>query len=336
MPDDRDEYIEIDLGDDDETGSPSDVLDLTLDDVSAPAAKQASAPPRPRHPSPTPPTAEPAASGLPMTSTGVCARCGYALRPLEDVCPRCKQSVIEPVEKPVEKSAPQAAEASDAPLPPVEATASPHRGCSLFAIAGTIAFLALAVGIPLYLWMQPAQRAKREYQAGLQAQLRGDFEGARAHYQMALSLDPDMGLAAFSMGTTYLHIGDPAMMKSVEELTQKAVSGQTRELDEADKWFTQAATIGQRIPASTRLMDQKISSPARLRAFARACLAITALIRASAAMQAEQLDDAMAWFQVSTQQAQTAIVDDPSNDSANQVLRAIPPVTPGTTTPPQS
>ena len=234
------------------------------------------------------------------------------------------------VEKPVEKAAVPPAAASEAPLPPVDAIASPHRGCSLFTVAGVIAFLALVIGIPLYMWMQPLQRARREYQAGLRAQLAGDFEGARTHYQAALSLDPNMGLAAFSMGTTYLRIGDPAMLKSVDQITQKAMWGHTEELDQADKWFEQAATIGQKIPASTRLMDQKISTPARLRAFARACLAVTALIRASAAMQADQLDDAMAWFQVSTQQAQMAIVDDPANDSANQVLRAIPPIAPPT------
>lgn len=335
MTDGNDEYLDIDLSDDDESGSSSDVLDLTLDaDLSAPPARPASAAARPRRPSPADTAAELPTTPLPMISTGVCTRCGYALRPLEDVCPRCKQAVenyVENVvENPVEKPQSPAAEAPEAALPPLEGQPSPQRGCSLFAIAGTIAFFALAVGIPLYLWSQPAQRAKREYQAGLRAQLAGDFETARSHYQSALSLDPNMGLAAFSMGTTYLHIGDPAMVKSVEQMTQKAIVGQTQELDEADKWFEQAATIGQRIPPSARLMDQKISSPARLRAFARACLAVTALIRASAAMQADQLDDANAWFQVATQQAQTAVVDDPSNDSANQVLRAIPPVIPGT------
>lgn len=339
MPDDRDEYIDINLGDDDDPAPAGEVLDVTLDDdASAPAARPPSAPPRPRHPAAiTPSAAKPDAptSELPMLSTGVCARCGYALRPLEDVCPRCKQPVQSPVENPVEKAGDKSpgspSEAPQAPLPPLDAIpASPHRGCSLFAIAGTILFLALAIGIPLYLWMQPSQRAKREYQAGLRFQLAGDFETARARYRAALSLDPNMGLAAFSMGTTYLHIGDPAMLKSVEQITQKAVWGQTQELDEADWWFEQAAAVGQKIPPSTRLMDQRINSPARLRAFSRACLAVTALVRASAAIQADQLDDAMAWFQVSTQQAQAAVVDDPSNESANQVLKVIPPVIPGT------
>jgi tetratricopeptide (TPR) repeat protein len=192
----------------------------------------------------------------------------------------------------------------------------------MFTIAGVILFVALAAGIPIYMWMQPAQRAKREYQAGLRAQLAGDFPLAQQHYRTALQLDPQFGLAAFSMGTTYLRIGDPAMLQSVEQITQNAVQGRTQELDEADRWFEQAATIGQSLPASTRLMDQRISSPARLRAFARSCLALTAMIRASAAMQADQLEDGMAWLRVAGQQAQAAVADDPQNPAANQILRA--------------
>jgi hypothetical protein len=118
-------------------------------------------------------------------------------------------------------------------------------------------------------------------------------------------------------------------VQSIDKLTQKAVWGQTQELDEADKWFKQAAVIGQHLPPSTQLMDQRINTPSRLRAFARACLALTALIRSSAAIQADQLDDGMSWFSVAAQEANEAVLDDPGNAGANQVLRAIPPIMPG-------
>ncbi|MEI6501440.1 MAG: hypothetical protein WCP21_10510 [Armatimonadota bacterium] len=264
-----------------------------------------------------------------MLAAGVCSQCGYALRPLEETCPKCRRSVHDPVENSVEKPFGVPSSGPESPLPaPEPALPSPHHTSPLFTIAGTILFLSLAVGIPLYLWMQPQARARREYRVGLTAQLAGDFAAARLHYQLALGFDPQMGLAAFSIGTTYLKIGDPAMMQSIQEITNQAVWGHTADLDEADKWFQQAVSIGQAMPPNTRLMDQKINDPPRLRAFAHACLALTALIRASAALQADQLDDSMKWFGVAAQMAQAAVVDDPNNDSANQILRQIPPVSP--------
>jgi hypothetical protein len=322
VPDDRDGYIDIDIDEEDDSGADEAVLDVRFDEPAASPPPGGAPPPRARRPAVagTPPPAEEPA--LPMIATGVCPRCGYALRPLEEVCPRCHSRVTAPVEKPVEKQAIEPEIASEAPLPPVGAQYSPHRGSTLFTIAGVILFVALAVGIPLYIWMQPVQRANREYQAGLRAQLAGDFEQARRHYRIALELNPQFGLAAFSMGTTYLRIGDPAIVQSIQPVVQSAVQGQTQELDEADRWFEQAATIGQGLPPSTRLMDARINSPARLRAFARACLALTALIRASAAIQADHLEDGMGWLQVAGQQAQAAVGDDPGNQTANQVLRS--------------
>ena len=178
--------------------------------------------------------------------------------------------------------------------------------------------------------MQPGQQAKREYQLGLQAQIRADFEEARLHYRRALELDPKMGLAAFSMGTTYLGIGDPALMDSIQTLTERASVGQTGALDTADEWFRKTIEIGQQLPASKQLMDQRIRTPAHLRAFAHASLALTALIRASAAMQADALEDAMAWFGVVQREAQAALVDDPTNASAEQILRTVQPLIPPT------
>lgn len=196
-------------------------------------------------------------------------------------------------------------------------------------IIGGIVLLGLIVGIPLVIWMQPAQRAKREYSLGLQAQLQANFEVARQHYQKALDFNPNFGLAAFSMGTTYLGVGDPALVQSIQAIMERASHGETWELDTADEWFRKTLEIGTRMPASERLADQRIRTPSQLRAFARASLSLTAFIRAAAAMNADALDDAMAWIQVAQQQAQAALVDDPQNAAAQQMLRSteglIPP-----------
>ena len=316
--DDDDDVLDIDIEDLQADGEPAGVLDLTLEEQ-PPASSSI----RPSEPPVVTPQGQPA---LPMTSSGSCPQCGYALRPLEDVCPRCHFNTRARAEAPA-KDRPLQTE--PAPVtetyPPPLAPAPRRSGCGLgYVMALGLLFLAL-LGIPMFIWMQPAQRARREYQAGLREQLRGHFEAAREHYRTALHLDPKMGLAALTMGTTYLRIGDPTMIQSIQELSRQAMWGQTQDLDEADRWFRQAIQIGQELPPDTHLADQRITNPPRLRAFAHACLGVTAAIRASAALQADQLDDGMAWFQVATQEAQNALMDDPGNPAAEQVLRATTP-----------
>lgn len=333
MKDDGNDVLDISFDDDAEEPPAADngVLQIDLEPAASPSP---AAPVTPPSPGPSAPqkavSPDDTPSGdLPMLSSGVCPRCGYALRPLETQCPRCARlgprapSAIAP-EMPS-----QAAEAPQEEFP----AARPRRGCLLGGLIGSVLLLALAAAIPIAIYMQPAQRAKREYRLGLQAQLHASFDEARLHCQKALELDPDMGLAAFSMGTTYLGIGDPALMQSIQDLVKRAEKGETRELDLADEWFRKTIEIGRRLPPGKQLMDQRIRTPARLRAFAHASLALTAYIRAAAAMQADALENAMAWLQVAQSEAQAAIVDDPTNTSAEQILRTVGPMVPPSSTP---
>lgn len=318
MPPDNDDYIDVEL--DDEPEGPSEgVLDVTLDDTS---------PPRPSS-KPTAPSSRPESeSQLPMTSGGICPRCGYALRPLEETCPRCGRLGGEPA------PAAEAPEPLPAPTDLPEVTPSAGRsGCSVWAIAGSLAAVLAIAGLLTWLWLQPRFRAQREYRAGLQAQLASDFQGARSHYSKALEFDPKMGLAALMMGTTYLRIGDPELLNSIDQLVKQAIWGQTGDLDRADQWFRKAIEIGSQLPSSTRLTDPKINTPPRLRAFARAFMALTALVRASAAIQADQLDDGMKWLGVAQREGQAALTDDPGNEQAEKILGSIPPDSPSTQSP---
>ncbi len=308
MPDDKDDILEISFDEPEQSGaSEAEVLDISFGPATAARPRR----PTPKHGVPETPMTQAGVGGgeendLPMLSAGVCPACGYALRPLETECPRCARLGPPPVPA---GSAP----AEDFPQaeggPPDLPRGASRRGCLVAGIIGSVLLLAIAIAIPIGIWLQPAQRAKREYQLGLQAQIKADFDGARQHYLKALELDSNMGLAAFSMGTTYLRIGDPALLNQIESLTQRATWGQTGDLDSADGWFRKTIEIGQQLPAGKRLMDQRIRTPAHLRAFAHACLALTAMIRASAAMQADALEDAMAWFQVVQREAQAALVD---------------------------
>ena len=320
MSGDNDDILDINLdGADDDSAGAGDVLDVVLD----PTSPHPSAPSR--KPSPVAAVPDDADTEVPMTAGGVCPRCGYALRPLEVHCPRCaKLGGQAPPPGPVDDNASPPLPELERPLHETERS----RGCLVTSIIGGLVLVAIAVGVPIAIWMQPAQRAKREYELGLQAQIRVDFQVARQHYDKALQFDPNMGLAAFSMGTTYLRVGDPALVQAMQEMVDRAIQGQTGELDKADEWFRRALQIGQTLPPSKLLMDQRIKTPAHLRAFSRASLALTAFIRASAAIQADQYEQASAWIQVATSEAQSAMVDDPGNGPAQQVLRSVAPLVP--------
>jgi tetratricopeptide (TPR) repeat protein len=258
-----------------------------------------------------------------MTSGGVCKHCGYALRPLEEQCPRCSRGPAPAPPPPTDRASERPE--VEQPLPPA-APGTPC--CSIWGILGALLVLVIVAGALTLVWMQPEQRARREYRAGLRAQLANDFEKARTHYREALRLDPRMGLAAFSIGTTHLRFGDPAMTVAIQQLMDRAVWGQTKDLDEADRWFREAIRIGQELPPGTRLIDERINTPPRLRAFAHVCLALTAYLRANAALLADQFDDGMSWYRVAQTELAGAMSDDPGNEAAQRMLREPGPTAP--------
>jgi len=308
-PPEDDEYLDIDLDDTAEAESEATFLEIEI------GAERAAPPPRQA------PPAAPSPAPLPMVRGGVCQRCGYALRPLEEVCPRCKASAqASPPLPPAAVPEPAAPEYAPAPLPPQRA------GCGLtHALIGGLALAAIALAV-MYVWFSPTIRARAAYREGLKLQLAGDFAGARERYRECLTLDPTMALAAFASGTTYLGLGTPNSAASLQKLMDEAMWGRTEALDEADRWFRYAIQVGQRLNPSTRLMDQRINTPLRLQAYCRASLALTALTRYSAAVQADQLEAAMAWLGVAGEEAQRALSSDPTNDSADQILKALAPL----------
>mgnify|MGYP005836561539 CR=1 FL=1 len=186
--------------------------------------------------------------------------------------------------------------------------------------------LVLVALVVAYVWWSPQFRARAAYREGLRLQLAGDFIAARERYHECLTLEPTMALAAFAVGTTYLEFGTVNSATSMQKLTEEAMWGRTKALDEADRWFRYATELCQRLDPSTRLMDQRIRNPLRLQAYCRASLALTALVRYSAAVQADQLEAAMAWLKVAGEEAQRALVSDPTNDSAEQILKALGPL----------
>lgn len=267
----------------------------------------------------------------PMIALGYCPKCGYAFRPLETECPRCAkygQAAFPQQENDTQEAA--LSEETDL-FNPNSARQKREVWGVLLEILAFFLLVGAAGIIMLALWMQPEQQAIREYRKGLQAQFQGEFEKARKHYQQALKLDPKMGLAAFFMGTTYLRVGVPEGLENFEAFIKKAAYGDTKELDKADEWFRKTVEIGNSLPAEKRLLDQKINTPAKLRAYAHAFLGLTALIRFVGAIQGSLIFDpegngdwqaAYYWLDKALKEARSALIDDPQNSMAEEMLRS--------------
>ena len=322
------DVLDLNLDDLDETTAGDATLDIVLGDESAAGVTPAATP---AHSSGTGREGTRSASDVPMVRGGVCVRCGFALRPLEGACPRCLGTVAEaalaqPQALIEDRLPPALVDTGQFPEVSAPTASGERRGCGLASLLSVSGLVALVGVTGWFVWTSPALQARRAYQEGLRLQLSGDAAGARGKYRQTLDLDPAMGLAAFSIGTTYLRMGSPDTARAMGELTQSAVSGQTGELDEADRWFRYAVEIAQRLPPNAHLMDERISTPLRLEAFGRACLATTALIRYSAAVQADDLDAAASWLRVAGEEAQRALGSDPDNSSAQRILREIGPL----------
>lgn len=316
QPDSRDDHLlEVSFDSLEDTDEGADTLDVTLG-PETPASPDQHGDTQAR-PEPTDTVT------VPMVRAGVCQRCGYALRPLEETCPRCR--LVGAAESPPRGS--QSGQASELPPYPSTTCQTPSRCGStsrvLLALVIALAVGAVALGVA-WVGLSPHYRARSAYRSGLRLQLAGDFAGARERYRECLELDPTMALAAFAMGTTYLQLGGPGDSSSWQKLAEDAIWGRTGVLDEADRWFRYAAELAQRLNPGQRLIDERMDTPARLQAYCHASLAFTALLRYSAAIGADRIDLAMEWLRVAGEEARSALTNDPENDPAMQILKNLP------------
>ena len=259
-----------------------------------------------------PPSANSRPDVLPMTKSGTCSQCGFALGPLDQECSRCRNPEL--AHKYAETTTPRPA------APAGEGVVSRPNRLRPFLFASLGAFLLVAAAIVVYVHVQsPRARAMREFRQGLAAQLDRRFAEAQQHYTNALELNPSMALAAFFMGLSHLHISGADAADALMGLQSRAVYGDTRAFDLADEWFRRSINIAENLPPETRLTHDDINTPARLQSFAYTFMALTALARATAALEADQWDDAFAWLRVAGSQAALAIRHDPSNSLAREL-----------------
>ena len=350
--DDRDDDIlDISFDDEDENdtglGSSSDDDDIEItfhDDDPEPPALPVSAPPardEPPAPStipaeasqaPEPTQPPPAADPAPPTAPKYCPECGFALEPFAAKCPRCPWTVGASGETPDKPEQPP-----DAPsdLPPVTAppeaadypAAAPRRtGSRLPLIIVLIIIPVIAVAAVFMILNSPGYKARAAYRAAIQAHAAGDLETAKQKYREALEYDPDMGLAAFGLGTAYLGITlSTGNLQRMQQLLDSASAGITTDLDDADRWFDHAIVLANRMPESTTLQDPNISTPRKLGSYAHAMKAMTAIIRYAAALQTDSFDIAGQWMQMAHNELAQSFALDPTNPTAGEFRDALPP-----------
>lgn len=322
--DDRD-IIEISFDDDDEPGGQEQepATDPDIDIVFHDAPRPSSPPSTPgdvarRSPRPAPPL--PQEQAEPASTEKYCPICGFALRPLDTECPRCAR--FDTVATPPAAAATDVPTHTDPAYPPVRAPRPPAR-IGLILVAFII--LAIAIAIPFIIINSSAYKARAAYREAVEAQLAGDLETAKARYLEALDYDPDMGLAAFGLGTAYLGISIGGQAEQhILGLLDAATGGVTSDLEQADHWFDHAIVLANRMPPNRTLQDHNISTPRKLASYAHAMKAMTAFIRYYAAILVDDFDVAGQWIAVAGQEVSQSLALDPTNPSAQEVGGRIP------------
>jgi len=329
-----DDIIEISFDDDeeDEASSSDDEIEIIFHDEQedATSAETPLAAPEPLaepgpateteepSPEPAPPPPPPAEEAPPEPGQKYCPRCGFALPPLATECPRCARLGTQP--RPDEQPA---------ELPPVAApgtypaTARPRSRVGL--IVAALVMIAIAVAVPIVILNSPGYKARAAYNQAVKAQLAGDLEAAKAKYREALEYDPDMGLAAFGLGTCYLGISVGGRTDArVQQLLDAATRGITTELDEADRWLDHAIILANKMQPNRALPDPNISTPRKLASYAHAMKAMSAFIRYYAALLAGDEVIAQQWSQAAARELNQALTLDPTNPDAHNLSDRLP------------
>ncbi len=259
---------------------------------------------------------------LPDDEVKYCPDCGFALPPLTTQCPRCARFGHAPVtrEEPPAEFPPVASPGAY----PAAASARPRSRVGLLIVA--IIMVAIAVAIPFVILNSPGYKARVAYREAVQAQLAGDMETAKAKYRQALDYDPEMGLAAFGLGTACLGISIGGRTdQRMSQLLQSAAVGVTTDLDEADRWFDHSIVLANKMPTNQALQDPNISTPPKLASYAHAMKGLTALIRYYAALQADDFDIANQWLQAASAEIHQSLAFDPTNPYAHDFSGQLTP-----------
>ncbi len=353
--DSDDDILDISFDDEDEDdtalgSSPDDDdIEIVFHDEEEPdeVAPESAAPvedgpePVPSPSTPQPPTdpkptrRRPDADPTPSATPKYCPECGFALEPFATKCPRCTWTVGASPEA-QETPQPPADAPSDfppgtAPAEPADyPTAVPRRGGSRLALVIVLIVIPLIAVVAVFMIINsPGYKARAAYRAAVKAHMAGDLQTATQKYLEALDYDPDMGLAAFGLGTTYLGITlGTGNLQRMQQLLDSASAGITTDLDDADRWFDHAIVLANRMPESKSLQDPNISTPRKLASYAHAMKAMTAIIRYYAALQTDSFDIAGQWMQAAHNELTQSFTLDPTNPTAGEFRDALTPPTP--------
>ncbi len=202
-----------------------------------------------------------------------------------------------------------------APAPPPPAAAA--ESVWTWPLVATGIVILLLAPLLYYLLASPQARARRHFIRGVALQTAGQFDQASDEFRQAIDLDPTLAPAAVRLGLALLHLGGVAPDVSfTQEMLRRAMQGDTGPLDAADEAFRLALQMADAARPGRRFPDKAQPGTNSVRANAHACLGLTAVLRASAAIGASNSAAAVAWLREARLQCERATNYAPANPLA--------------------
>lgn len=174
-------------------------------------------------------------------------------------------------------------------------------------VALGLALLVALVATGCWLVMRPQARAARAYSAGVQALRAGDAQGAALRMELALQYEPQMAEAALCLGFARLGFaGQGFSTYGLTQLFEDARWGRTSALDGADEAFRYCVSAASGRPADAPVRSLFAATVQEMIAVAWIGQALTALLRAAAAVDTAHPDQAQQWIAVAWANLDTA------------------------------
>ncbi len=217
---------------------------------------------------------------------------------------------------------------TEQPPPQAPAAQQPGRGPATdWTWPAAAIFISLLILVPaaVLFWLSPSAKARRLFAAGVVLQTRGRYDEALELFAQAFQLDGRLAPAALRAGLCVLHIGSPIPdVEAWKRILQDAAWSQAAALDQADYWFARAAEAASKLRPGRRFPDSAQPSARHVLANAYACRALTAMLRAAAAIRAHRFSDATSWAEQAATFVQQARKHDPANAIAAAVASILP------------
>lgn len=195
-----------------------------------------------------------------------------------------------------------------------------RQGCRRWGLAAVGFALLLGLVAAYWLFGSPKARGRLHFVRGVALQTAGEYDEAIEQFRKAMQLDPTLAPAAVRLGLAILHLGSPVPDAAhMRHMVESAMHGDVAVLERADEAFKQAVEMAHRARSGRRFPDAAQPDVRHVLGNAHACLALTRVLRASAAIGAGKGDQAVAWLREANYEVSKAKEHDRGNVLADVV-----------------